>query len=330
MQNFEHARPDKLEQALALIQKKRQEGKKVSLVGGGSDLVGMLKEGLDRPDVVVDLKGLRDLRYIRETSDGLAIGGLTTLAEIDTHPLIRSRYQALAQAAEVAASPQIRNVGTLGGNLCQRPWCWYFRQGFSCFKAGGNVCFAATGENRLHAIFGGGPSFIVHPSETAPALIALGARVTLAGPKGRRSMPLADFFVSPRQDPARENVLEEGEILAEVSLPLPPSAMRSAYVKVRERRSWDHAIASVAVALQVEQSICRAARLVLGGVAPVPWGLPRAEELLRGNRIDAELARHAGQLAIEGARPLKQNAYKVPLVRNLVESTLLKLAEGTA
>ncbi|MBI2821907.1 MAG: FAD binding domain-containing protein [Acidobacteria bacterium] len=328
MKNFEHFRPDRLEQALTLIQKKHQEGKRFALVGGGSDLVGMLKDGLEQPDVLIDLKGLRDLRYIRETDAGVSIGGLTTLAEIVAHPVIQSRYRALAEAAEVAASPQIRNVGTLAGNLCQRPWCWYYRQGFECFKNGGKVCFAATGENRLHAIFGGGPSFIVHPSETAPALMALGARVTLAGSGGQRALSLNDFFVSPRQDPAKENVLQAEEILIEVNVPQVAPALRSGYLKIRERRSWDHAIASIAVALHLEGKICREAHLVLGGVAPVPWGLPRVEELLQGKTIDRELARHAGQVAVEGARPLKQNAYKVPMVRSLVEGMLMKMAEA--
>ena len=326
MQNFEYVKPEKLDQALAAIQKTRQQGKRVSVVGGGSDLVGMLKDGLDRPDVLIDLKGLHELRFIRETTDGITIGGLTTLADIMAHPLIGQRYLALAQAAELAASPQIRNVGTLAGNLCQRPWCSYYRQGFECFKNGGKICFAATGENRLHAIFGGGPSFIVHPSETAPALVALDAKVTLAGPSGKRTLPLKEFFVAPRQNPARENVLQDGEILTEVSVPR-TAAVRSTYVKVRERRSWDHAIASLALAMEMDQAVCRSARLVLGGVAPVPWGLPRVEELLRGKKIDRELARHAGQMSVDGARPLKYNGYKVPLVRNLVEATLLRLAE---
>ena len=328
MRNFEYVRPDKLDLLIATVQKSRQQGKKISFVGGGSDIVGMLKDGLEQPDVLVDLKGLTDLRFIRETADGLTIGGLTTLAEIMAHAAVRERYHALAEAAELAASPQIRNVGTLAGNLCQRPWCAYYRQGFECLKNGGKTCFAASGENKLHSIFGGGPSFIVHPSETAPARIALEARVTLAGPSGRRTMPLREFFVEPRQDVLHENVLKEGEILLEVSLPKTTPARRSTYVKIRERRSWDHAIASLALVMEMQNAICRSARLVLGGVAPVPWGLPKVEDLLRGQRVDRELAKHAGQVAVEGARPLKDNAYKVPLVRTLVEGTLMRMVQS--
>jgi xanthine dehydrogenase YagS FAD-binding subunit len=233
----------------------------------------------------------------------------------------------LAEAAETVATPQIRNVGTLAGNVCQRPWCWYFRNGFPCYKAGGNQCFSFAGENQFHAIFGGGPSYIVHPSDTAPALVALDAEFRIVGPGGDRRVPAADFFALPRRDPAHENVLAENEVLASVQLPPPRAATRSAYHKVMDREAWTHAVVSAAVVLEMDQDVCRAARIVLGGVAPIPWRVPEAEKLLTGQRITPELAARVGESAVAGARPLSKNAYKVPMVRAIVERTVRQVAK---
>src|SRR5262249_49620229 len=191
------------------------------------------------------------------------IGGLITLNVLARDPLIRSRYAALAEAAESVGTPQIRNVGTLAGNICQRPWCWYFRNGFPCFKNGGAHCFAAAGENQFHAIFGGGPSHIVHPSDTAPALVALVAKFRMGGPSGERVVAAAEFFTLPRADPARENVLAQDELLVEVHLPVAGRGVRSAYYKVLDREAWTHAVVSAAVVLEMDRGVCRAARIVL-------------------------------------------------------------------
>jgi xanthine dehydrogenase YagS FAD-binding subunit len=231
----------------------------------------------------------------------------------------------LAEAAESVATPQIRNVGTLAGNLCQRPWCWYYRNGFPCFKAGGNQCFSVAGENQFHAIFGGGPSYIVHPSDTAPALIALDAAFRIAGPSGDRTVPAADFFVLPRQNAAAENVLANDEVLTSVQIPAARAGMRSVYAKVLDREAWTHAVISAAIVLQMDGPTCRDARVVLGGVAPIPWRLPEVERALTGQPITEETAARAGDLAIAGARPLAKNAYKLPLTKNLVRRTLLDL-----
>ena len=285
----------------------------------------MIKEDLVAPDVVVNLKSLGNLERIESDSNGVRMGGLVTLQELSHNQLIRSQYTVLAEAAESVATPQIRNVGTLAGNVCQRPWCWYFRQGFPCFKHGGDRCYSVVGENQLHAIFGGGPSFIVHPSDTAPALVALGARFRIVGPEGERWVPSAEFFVLPRQDVARENELGADEVLAGVELPQAAQDEKSTYVKIMDREAWTHAVVSVAMALQISGGTCRKARVVLGGVAPIPWQLPNVDQLLQGRRLTPELAREAGKVAVSGAQPLAKNGYKVPLTEALVRRTLLSL-----
>ena len=232
----------------------------------------------------------------------------------------------LAVAAETVATTQIRNAGTLAGNVCQRPWCWYYRNGFPCFKAGGNQCFSATGENQFHAIFGGGPSFIVHPSDTAVALVALDARFRVAGPSGERTASAADFFVLPKQNAARENSLADNEVLASVQLPAARPGTRSIYHKVMDREAWTHAVVSAAIVLEMDKDVCRSARIVLGGVAPIPWRVPDAERLLAGQRVTPELAAQVGETALAGATPLRKNAYKVPLTKAVVRRTLVELA----
>jgi xanthine dehydrogenase YagS FAD-binding subunit len=287
----------------------------------------MIKEHLVQPDVLVHLRGIKGLDQVSAKSAETRIGGLITLDALSHDSSIRSRYTVLAEAAESVGTPQIRNAGTLAGNVCQRPWCWYYRNGFPCFKAGGNQCFSISGENQFHAIFGGGPSFIVHPSDTAPALVALDAKFRIAGPGGERTIPAADFFALPRVDAARENVLAKDEILAAVHLPAAPPNTRSTYHKVMDREAWTHAVVSAAIVLEVDQRVCQSARIVLGGVAPIPWRLPKVEALLAGQRITPELAAQAAELALEGANPLAKNRYKIPLTKAVVRRTLLALAE---
>ena len=257
----------------------------------------------------------------------LRIGGLVTLTWLSTHPAVASGYRVLAEAAGSVATPQIRNVATLAGNLCQRPWCWYYRQRFPCYKHGGSRCFSRTGESQFNAIFGGGPSYIVHPSDTAPALVALDARFRLVGPGGDRVVPAGEFFTLPRVDVARENVLEPTEVLADVTVPT-ASHLRSTYAKVLDREAWTHAVVSVALALRMDGDRVRRAGVVLGGVAPIPWRVAAVEDLLAGQQVTESLATEAGRLAVDGARPLSKNGYKVPLVQNLVRRTLLSLGSG--
>jgi xanthine dehydrogenase YagS FAD-binding subunit len=306
----------------------RKQGRQVSVTGGGTDLLGMMKERLVRPDVLVNLKTIRGLSGIAADASGVRIGALTTLATLGSDPVITTRYPLLAEAANSVGTPQIRNLATLGGNICQRPWCWYFRNAFPCYKNGGSRCFAPTGENQLHAIFGGGPSYIVHPSDTAPALVALDARIRIAGPAGERIVPAADFFALPKLNPARENVLADDEVVAEILIPPPAPSSRSTYRKLLDREAWTHAVVSAAVTLQMEGAICRDARIVLGGVAPIPWDRPRAAEVLRGKRLSPEVAAEAARIAVEDARPMTKNAYKVALTSALIRRTLVSLAEN--
>jgi xanthine dehydrogenase YagS FAD-binding subunit len=223
------------------------------------------------------------------------------------------------------ATPQIRNAGTLAGNVCQRPWCWYFRNGFKCYKAGGNECFSVTGENQFHAIFGGGPSFIVHPSDTAPALVALDARFRIMGPSGERTLAAADFFTLPKANAARENALGEDEVLASVEFPEARSGTRGVYHKVLDREAWTHAVVSAAIVLEMDKDVCRSARIVLGGVAPIPWRVQEAERMLTGQRVTAELTAKVAETAVAGANPLAKNKYKVPLTRETVQRAVLSL-----
>jgi xanthine dehydrogenase YagS FAD-binding subunit len=319
---FAYVRPGSLPEAVAHL---AAPGTRV--LSGGTDLLGCLRDGVLSATTLVSLADLPELRGIVERPDGsLRIGAMTTLDEIARHPRIRERWPALAQGALAAASPQLRNQGTLGGNLCQRPRCWYFRGDFPCARKGGDVCYAMAGENELHAIFGGAGCYMVHPSDTAPPLVALEARARIVGPDGDRTVLLDDFFLLPSQDITRENVLQPGELVAEVLLPGAAPDSRSGYRKVRTRGAWDFALAGVALALQVSRGVVTCARIVLSGVAPVPWRAVRAEEALVGRRMDRSTAAAVAVAAAEGAEPLDGNGYKVDLVRGVVEESLLTLA----
>lgn len=326
MKAFRSVQPGSLPDAVSALRAARTSGESAVVAGGGSDLLGMMKDRLIAPDVVVRLSAVKNLDQIRSEGNTLAIGGQITLDALGRHDEIRRRLPVLAEAAETVATPQIRNVGTLAGNLCQRPWCWYYRNGFRCFKNGGNTCYSASGENQFHAIFGGGPSFIVHPSDTAPALVALDATFRLVGPAGERRLAAADFFTLPTANAARENALSDDEVLAEVDVPVPAAGVKSHYLKVMDREAWTHAVVSVAVALEMDGNVCRSARLVLGGVAPIPWRLPAVERLMVGQALTPALVERAASAAIAGARPLAHNAYKVPLTRATVARALTDLA----
>jgi len=296
-------------------------------LAGGTDLVGCLRDRVFETTTVVSLGGLADLKGVTELADGgLRIGALTTIAAVAAHPTIRARYPALAEAARSVASPQLRTQGTIGGNLCQKPRCWYYRGDFDCLRKGGPMCYAVGGENEYHAVFGGGPCVYVHPSDTAPALAALGASVRTAGARGGRTIPIEDLHVRPENDVTRETVLEPGEIVTDVLLPAPLPGARSTYRKVRARQAWDFALVGVAVALGLTGDRVSQARLVLSGVAPVPWRSGEAETALTGRRLDQATIRRAATAAAAGAVPLEKNGYKVPLIVGLVEERLTALS----
>ena len=323
MKSFTNANAKDLTHAVALIKQARDASKSVAVAGGGSDLLGMMKDRLITPDMLVSLRTIKGLDQVKAgPGGGLTIGGQITLDALANNSTIRTRYTVLAESAQDVATPQIRNVATLAGNILQRPWCWYYRNGFKCFKNGGNTCYSAAGENEFHAIFGGGPSYIVHPSDTAPALVALDATFRIVGPGGERTVKAADFFTLPTVDAAKENVLRDGEVLASITLPAAVKERRSTYHKVMDREAWTHAVVSAAIVLDMDKDVCRSARVVLGGVAPIPWRLPEVEGALAGQRISKELAAKAGELAVAGARPLAKNGYKVPLTRAMVARTI--------
>lgn len=334
MRAFRNVNPLSTFEAVQAAQQARRDGQSVSFVGGGTDVLQLMKDHVpNRPghgdvDVLVNLKGLSNPSLITVTpSGGMNVGALSTLTALGERAVVRERFTAIAEAASVVGTPQIRNVGTVGGNLAQRPWCWYFRNGFPCYKAGGDRCFSAGGENQLHAIFGGGPSYIVHPSDLAPAFVAFDATFRVVGDGGERAMAASEFFVLPGADAQRENVLADHEFLVGVGVRAPAAGTRSTYVKIMDREAWTHALSSVAVVMEMDGDVCRRASIVLGGVAPIPWRVPDAEALLTGQRITPELARDAGAAAVAGARPLSKNAYKVPLTRGVVERTVLALAQ---
>jgi xanthine dehydrogenase YagS FAD-binding subunit len=324
MKTFANSNARDAQQAVKLAQDAHKAGRSVSFSSGGSDLLALVKERIVQPDLIVNLRGLKGADQVATSGSATSIGAETTLDAISRHDAIRSKYAVLAQAAESVATPQIRNVGTLGGNVCQRPWCWYYRNGFPCYKAGGNQCFSFAGENRFHAIFGGGPSYIVHPSDTAPALVALDATFHVVGPKGERAVAAKDFFVLPRQNAAQETVLGNEDVLVSVSLPASLAGAKGRYHKVLDREAWTHAVVSAAVVLQMDGSTCRNARVVLGGVAPIPWRLPEVERMLTGQKIDETLAARAGEQAIAGARALSKNGYKIPLTKSVVRRAILE------
>ncbi len=288
-------------------------------IAGGTDLMAEMKEGVAAPAMLVNLASLESLHGIEHAGDGLSIGAMTTLAELENDEFIARDYPALAQAVAAVATPQIRNVGTVGGNLCQRPRCWYYRSPlFDCLKKGGETCFAVDGESKYHAVLGGVDCYIVHPSDLAPVLIALGATATIAGQTGTRTLPIEEFFVGPDQNIEAETALKPGELLTNVFVPKPTPGQRSVYLKARERQTQEFALASVAASLHVSAGIVARASLVLGGVAPTPWRASYAEEALRGAAVAEVDVGMVGRLAVRDAKPLRDNQYKVRLAASLV------------
>ena len=298
---------------------------------GGTDLLGCLQDQVFTTDMIVSISGLKELKGIRETPEGgLRIGALTTITEISESRIIGERYPAFAQAAAGVASPQLRNQGTLGGNLCQKPRCWYYRGEFHCLRKGGDRCYAVAGENHYHCIFGGNGCYIVHPSDTAPALTAYKATVLIAGPAGMRKVFIEQFFVAPSKDVTKETVLEKGEIVTEIILPPPLRGVKSSYRKVRARSSWDFALAGVALALQMTGGNVTDARIVLSGAAPIPWRSVDAEKALIGNVLNPASIKRAAAMSVNNAEPMVHNAYKIPLFRGMIEEEIENLSHSQA
>ena len=322
MKEFEYVHPKSLTQAAALLAERPDSSKPIA---GGVDLIGEMKDYLATPSRVVNLKSIPGLDEIRESPNGLRLGPLALLATLEKHTKLTGAYAAIAQAAASVGSVQIRNQGTLGGNLCQRPRCWYYRSPVHpCLKKGGSVCFSVSGENKFNAILGGGPSYIVHPSDLAPALIALDATVSIIDSRGKvRTIPLEEFYTLPEVDVTRETVLKPGELVSEINVP--KASGKSAYLKFKEKETMDFALSAAAVSLTIDGGVCKKARVVLGGVAPIPWRARAAEAALVGKRIDARVAQAAAEAATEGAQPLSGNGFKIPLTHTLVRRAILSL-----
>jgi len=314
--------------AMTLSPEAMDHGDIAIVKASGIDVLDLLKEGLLKPAKVVRLTGVPGLDEVVEEKDGrLRIGPMATLASLADHPIVQQRYPALADALRGSASPQIRNIASLGGNLLQRPRCWYFRShAFHCLRKGGSHCFAIAGENQYHAIFNNMPCAIVHPSTAATVLVALGATVELTNAAGAvRQLALEDFFGPPERDLQRENDLQPREILAAIRLPKLPPSVRMAHVKQGEKDSFDWPLADVAVVVDLgSDSTCKAAAIILGAAAPVPHRAKNAEAALIGNRIDDNAARQAGRAALVGATPLTKNTYKLPLFETLVRRAILQ------
>jgi xanthine dehydrogenase YagS FAD-binding subunit len=296
---------------------------------GGTDLLNCLREGVFSVDRVVSLDRLDMLRGIYQTADGgLRIGAMTAISTLASNGGLRNAYTALAQAAGQVASPYLRRQGTIGGNLCQKPRCWYFRGDFFCRRKGGYRCFALTGENLYHCIFGSaGACYMVHPSDLAPALIALGACLRTASRQGVRCIALEDFFVSPQDDVQRETILSPGEIITEILLPPPALHSISSYRKVHLRSTWDFTLAGVALVLQFDGDWIRTANVLLSGAAPVPWRSKGAEDTLIGAKLTGRTAAAAAAAAVDHCQPLSQNAYKIDLFKELIKDQLLAIRQ---
>ena len=318
---FELFQPTSVDDALAL---QARHGAKAWVLAGGLDSFDWFKDRIKRPEVVIDLSQVKELRGIRTTSDGLEIGAMTTLTEVVRHPVIIEKYGILPNAAEEAASPQIRNQGTLGGNVSQDARCWYYRGGWPCYRAGGNICYAdtPTGLNREHAILDADRCVAVNPSDTAPALIALDAKMVVRTPKGERVVNAQDYFIGPAIDITRMTILRTGDLLTAIRIPSTWAGAQFYFEKARDRKVWDFALVNVAAAMTTSGSTIQQIRLAVNGVAAHPVRLTAVETAVTGKPRNEETAEMAGQLAVQGALPLQYNGYKIPLMRNLVKRAI--------
>ncbi len=314
-----HFNARSIEDALSLLRLKKE----AKIIAGGVDLVGLMKNRVMIPGALVNLKTIPDLDYIKEEAEGLKIGVLTTLKDIETSAIIKARYSILAQAAHSVASPHVRNMATIAGNLCQEVRCWYYRRPpfvgptYFCRRKGGDRCFVPDGANHFHAIIGGGPCFAVCASDMAPALVALGAQLRIAGQNGERTIALEEFYTP------LGNILKPDEIITEVIVPAPKPGVRQRYLKFRVRKTIDFAISSVAAVIGVEDGVVSDARIVLGGIAPMPYRAMDAEEAIIKKQITDAVAEAAARAALSSVKPLSSNAYKVPITRALVKRAIM-------
>jgi len=321
MPAFELLQPNSVAEAQSLLE---QHGGDAWVLAGGLDTFDWLKDRIKRPKTVVDLSGIEELRGIRPTSDGFEIGAMTTLTELVQHPVLRQQYSLLSEAASVVASPQIRNQGTIGGNVSQDTRCWYYRAGWPCYRAGGNICYADTpeGRNREHAILHADRCVAVNPSDTAPALIALDAKFVIRTRQGVRVVNAEDYFIGPDIDITRLHILEAGDLLTAIQLPSLWAGANFYFEKVRDRNVWDFPLLNVASAMFLSNGRIDRIRIAVNAAAARPLRLTAVENAVRGMPANAATGEMAGKLAVQGAVPLQFNAYKIPLMRNLVKRAI--------
>lgn len=325
MQTFEYANPTSLKEAVSLL---GSDWSDAHVLAGGTDQISLMKDYVHTPKRVVNIKNIKELHGISKGGHGLRIGAVVTFDELASDAALRSEYPSISTAVLGITSPQIRNMGTAGGDLCQRPRCWYFRNGYGLLATKDGKSLVPNGENTYHAIFGGGPAYFVSASSLAPALIALGAKVTLVSASGKRTVDLEKFFVAPKDDHTREVDLKPNEILTEIVVP-PARGTKNATYEVRQKEAIDWPLATASVALQMNGDAVKSARIVLGHVAPTPWVAAEAEKAAAGQNINEDAAAKIAQAAVAGAAPLSQNAYKVQLTRVAVKRALLA-ASGKA
>ena len=328
MPAFDLLQPNSITDAQKLLQ---QHGADAWVMAGGLDSFDWLKDRIKRPKVLVDLSGIEELTGVRATNDGIEIGAMTTLTEVVNDPLVKQHYGLLAQGAELAASPQIRNQGTIGGNVTQDARCWYYRAGWPCYRAGGNICYADTpeGRNREHAILLADRCVAVNPSDSAPALIALDAKFVLQTPKGERVVDAENYFIGPEIDITRLHILQPGDLLTSIRIPSTWAGAQFYFEKVRDRNVWDFPLLNVASAIVVSNGTIERMRIAVNGAAARPLRLKSVEDAVRGKPANAATGEMAGKLAVQGAVPLQFNAYKIPLMRNLVKRAIGGVEEPT-
>jgi len=328
MPAFELLQPSSIADAQKLLE---QQGRDAWVLAGGMDSFDWLKDRIKKPKVVVDLSGVAELKGIRATSDGIEIGAMTTLTEVIQHPVIKEKYTLLADSAELVASPQIRNQGTIGGNVSQDARCWYYRAGWPCYRAGGNICYADTpeGRNREHAILHAERCVAVNPSDTAPALIAVDAKFVIRTPKGERVIDAEDYFVGPDIDITSLHVLKPGELLTAIRIPSAWADAKFYFEKVRDRNVWDFPLLNVASAMVVSNGAIERIRIAVNAAAARPLRLKAVEDAVRDKPANAATGEMAGKLAVRGAVPLQFNAYKIPMMRNLVKRAIGGVQEAT-
>src|SRR6266851_4738047 len=326
MQAFEYANPATLQEALGMLGNKWGES---NVLAGGTDLISLMKEYIETPKRLISIKGIKELGGIQSSKTGLRIGSAVTLEELAENAEVRKSFPALAEAARGVASPQIRNMGTVGGDLCQRPRCWYFRQGFGLLAMKDGTSLVTDGENRYHAILGNeGPAYFVSASSFGPALVALGAKVRLASASGHREVAASKFFVTPKNENSREIALLPNEILTEIIVP--HEGTKNATYEVRQKQALDWPLAAASVALKMKGSTVSSAKIVLGHVAPTPWHAAGADQALAGKAITADTADQAAKAAVADAKPLSQNGYKVQLARVAVKRALMQAVGAKA